>query len=76
MQYALDIKRISDLEEEHAPAGVSWWNVEGTWYEWRQGAPYVRASCGEGVPDDILPLDTPTKAAAKRAIFRDVWPDR
>lgn len=75
MQYALDIKRISDLEEEHAPAGVSWWNVEGTRYEWRQGAPYVRASCGDESAE-ILPLDTPTKAAAKRAIFRDVWPGR
>lgn len=71
MQYALDVQKISDLDEEHAPAGVSWWNVEGTRYEWRQGSPYVRAICGDE-PVDILPLDTPTKAAAKRAIFRDL----
>lgn len=75
MQYAMDIKRISDLQEEHAPTGFSWWTVDGARYEWRQGAPYVRVRCGD-MPDEILPLDTPTKAAAKRAIYRDVWPGR
>jgi len=80
MQYAMDIRKISDLCEQGAPAGQSWWCVEGTWYEWRQGSPTVRATSrrpGPGaVPDEILPLDTPTKAAAKRAIFRHVWPGR
>ena len=80
MQYAMDIKKIGDLIEQPAPPGQAWWCIDGTWYEWRQASPTVRATSrrpGLGaVPDEILPLDTPTKAAAKRVVYRHIWPDR
>lgn len=80
MQMAMDVHKISDLEEQPAPNGCSWWCVDGIWYEWRKGSPTLRITTRSpgpgGVPDEIVSLDSPTKAAAKRAVFRDVWPDR
>lgn len=70
-QRAMEIGKIGDLEPIHSPSGMTWWEVDGVRYEWRQGAPYLRITCGAEVPT-IVPLDAPTKAAAKRAVFQDI----
>lgn len=70
-QRAMEIHRISDLEEAHAPAGYVWWEVDGWRYEWKKGAPYIRVIAGREM-QEIKPLESPTKAAAKRAVFRDI----
>ena len=75
MQRAMEILRISDLQPTPSPQGVTWWEIDGVRYEWRQNAPYLRITCGQEMPT-IVPLDTPTKAAAKRAVFKDLFPSR
>lgn len=70
-QRAMEIRKIGDLEPVHSPAGVTWWEVDDVRYEWRQDAPYIRITAGREMPE-IQPLESPTKAAAKRAVFKDI----
>ena len=70
-QYARDVHKISDLKEvAGSTPDRAVWIVDGWRYAYTKGSSVVRASAGSIAWE--LTLDTPTKAAAKRAIFSDI----
>lgn len=70
-QYARDVLKITDLKEvTGSTPDRSIWIVDGWRYVYSKGSSIVRASAGSIAWE--LTLDSPTKAAAKRAVFSDL----
>ncbi|MEX6780455.1 hypothetical protein [Pseudomonas aeruginosa] len=68
-----NVLKVSDLiEVAGSRPDLARWNVSGVIYEYHKGARQVKVRPVRSSTTYCLDLDTPSKAAAKRAVLEDL----
>lgn len=70
MQLSNEIRKISQLQPNHAGPYSTQWAVDREVFTWNRGEPFVTVVSGEN--RYRLPLDRADLSAAKRAVFAHV----